>query len=488
MNKILSSSKSILRTTAIELETRRSKLSEALGPSSAAIIPGYGLRYKTNGIFYEFHQNTNLLYFTGFNEPDAGCVLETDNNGQKTFSMFVQPMDPNTRIWDGPRFGLEGVKKMFHADKSYSISQFEPFLYQLDLNTSIKSIYSDLPLTRRLNADLLQGTHIRVKSASAVHVDSDTSISRYLQEAHLDMDDNASSSRFMMDWIGHHRPSKNGTRIESLAPIVDQLRLTKSEMEIKIMRECGRITGRAFAECMRQTGKSIKTEHQLWAAMDYFTRMNGADCLAYVPVVAGGENGLTLHYVQNSAPLGENDLVLVDAGAELHGYCSDITRTWPVSGKFTSPQAQVYQAVLTAQKQIIKKCQETLNVSLNDLQRETVGLLKDSCQQLFKRTVSESEMDVLFPHHVGHYLGLDVHDTPSISRQTKLKSGMVVTIEPGLYIPHSSNYPPEFRGIAVRIEDDVAIGGPSTNHAPITLSVEAPKEMSDVEAVLAGLV
>ncbi|KAJ1549753.1 hypothetical protein HK405_002428, partial [Cladochytrium tenue] len=167
---------------------------------------------------------------------------------------------------------------------------------------------------------------------------------------------------------------------------------------------------------------------------------------------------------------------------EYGGYCADITRTWPASGKFTKPQRELYEAVLTVQKECIKRCTEAADVTLDDLQRLTTEVARSECQKLFKRKVTNQDMNQLYPHHVSHYLGLDVHDTPSIPRNRKLKKGMVVTVEPGLYVPNSSQFPAEFRGIGIRIEDDVVVG----ESMPTVLSAEAPKEVVDIEAACEG--
>jgi intermediate cleaving peptidase 55 len=200
--------------------------------------------------------------------------------------------------------------------------------------------------------------------------------------------------------------------------------------------------------------------------------------LAYVPVVAGGDNALTMHYVRNDMPLRDGDLVLVDCGGEFHGYASDITRTWPVNGKFTEPQRELYQAVLNVNKKCIQLCTEKENISLNGIHEHSVRLMKEELQNLgFKLT--EGDVDHrLYPHHIGHYLGLDVHDCHDLDRSRVLRRGYVVTIEPGVYVPYDDRFPHKYQGIGIRIEDNVWVG----EEEPVVLSVTSPKEVVDVEA------
>ncbi|EGF81074.1 hypothetical protein BATDEDRAFT_19533 [Batrachochytrium dendrobatidis JAM81] len=440
---LLKSDELTIGITAQEYKDRRTTLANTIGDDSAAVVPGYGLRYVSNGIFYPFHQSTNFLYLTGFNEPDAGCVIAIVNTSKNhTFTMFVQPADRDTEIWDGPRAGIQGSTTHFGADDAKKVDTFESYLIALDQSKCISTIYSDLPLTVSKPVSLIEGTHIKTLSASATH---------------------------------------------PLTNMIDRMRLKKSSAEIALMREAGRISGRSFVKAMKFTNPGV-TEHQIMAVLEFQSRIQGASGLAYVPVVAGGQNALTLHYVQNQQLLKDGDLLLVDAGAEYGGYVSDITRTWPVNGKFSESQRNIYDIVLQTQKHLISKCCEASNITLDELQRETIVLFCEKLSKLFGRNIGFAEMNRLYPHHVGHWLGMDVHDTPTIRRTTKLTEGMVVTIEPGLYIPDSASYPESYRGIGIRIEDDVVVGGPSTGNSPIILSVEAPKEIVDIEAVMAGVV
>ncbi|KAJ3181574.1 hypothetical protein HDU85_003516 [Gaertneriomyces sp. JEL0708] len=461
--------------TQEEYHQRRRKLMDELPDGSIAVVPGYGLRYSTNGIFYPFHQQTNMLYLCGANEPDCALVLQKSHECARGYKMvlFVRPRDKAKEIWDGPRMGLQGALRFLQADEAIPIDHFAEYIKSA-LNDASGPVYSDLP-SKLAGEGPLDGTHILTghnrKSHAAQSDPADPSV--------------ASPLHGLLTYPG--RRGWNTPKIHRLNPILAELRLKKSPAELAVMRQAGRVSGRAFVEMMKET-KPGATEHDLCAVMEYHSRRRGATGMGYVPVVAGGENALVIHYVLNTQALRDGTMVLVDAGAEYGGYPADITRSWPVNGKFTTEQRNLYQAILKVQKHCIDKCTESANVSLDELQNETFEMLRDECSTLFQRNISVQEMTSLYPHHVGHYLGLDLHDTGCITRTRKLEEGMVVTIEPGLYIPNTPAYPAGYRGIGMRIEDDVAVGGPSTGGSPIVLTAEAPKEVADIEAVMAGLV
>lgn len=298
---------------------RRNKILQVLPKGHTLVVPGFGLRYATGSIFYPFHQNTDLLYLSGFNEPNACMILNHD-----TFDFYVQPIDIYNEKWDGKRIGLAGAKELYGATNSFPVSSLEDRLRKM--LESEGTILTDLPLKSPAKQDILLGTNINTKQTSATHVNR--------PEMHH-------------SWYGTQ------ATIKPLGKFIDAFRLIKSKREGEIMRESGKIAGRAFQVAMKAT-KPGMTEHQLNAILEFESKMQGATGLSYVPVVAGGKNALVLHYVQNRDVLKDGDLVLVDCGAEYSFYASDITRTWPVNGKFTKPQRQVYEVVLKVQKEMIK--------------------------------------------------------------------------------------------------------------------------------------
>eukprot|EP00128_Syssomonas_multiformis_P017109 Colp12_sorted_trinity150504_noHs@16791 len=271
----------------------------------------------------------------------------------------------------------------------------------------------------------------------------------------------------------------------TLSNVVNRLRLLKDSEEVALMQRAANISAQAFVKAMQHTRAGVG-EHELEALLEYEVRRHGCTRLAYKPVVASGINCNTLHYVFNDRLLRDGDLVLVDAGGEYQNYASDITRTFPVSGRFSEGQREVYEAVLRVQKTCIKLCTTASNLSLNSLHNVCVNLLKEELCALGIVKAARFTTDALretqkyFPHHLSHYLGSDTHDTPTISRDEPLRPGMVVTMEPGLYLPCVDSVPPKYRGIGVRIEDDVLI----TEGAPVVLTAECPKEPEEIEAIM----
>ncbi|KAI8905185.1 peptidase M24, structural domain-containing protein [Gorgonomyces haynaldii] len=422
-------------TVASEFLERRQELLKRLPPSSACIVPGYGLRYSTQGIFYPFHQSTNLLYLTGLNEPDACLYLTKD----KTI-LFLQPTSPEKERWDGPKTGLQGAKTIYGADEAYDISTFPHFLNDL-IQSNVK-IYTDLDLSQ----NGLEEFHIQEHALSATHPSKDSSLSQFFK---------------------FRKPKRSNYK---LSPILDQMRLIKSHNEIELMQKSGDIAGQAFEEAMKAT-KPEMTEHQLYATLDYHSRMLGANALSYVPVVAGGKNALHMHYVRNTDPLKDGNLVL-----EYGFYASDITRTWPVNGTFTKAQAELYQLVLDCEEFVISRSK--VGTSLNALHGLSYEYLRRGMEEILNRRVNSTEMERLYPHHVSHYIGMDVHDCASISRNIPLEENMCITV--GIYVPESDMYPEALWNTGIRIEDDVAI----TKDGPRVLTERAPKQISDIERIM----
>ncbi|KAI8074540.1 peptidase M24, structural domain-containing protein [Gongronella butleri] len=344
--------------------------------------------------------------------------------------MFVNPKNAHAELWDGPRTGVDGAKEIFGADEAFDNTRFPAYL------------------TNAL-------------AANHVYMDSPSDIPTLLSN-------DASSSMI-----------STGLKLKSIKPLrkmIQELRLVKSEYEIEVMKKSGRVSSKAFVEAIKWTQPG-HSEAQLWAKLEYECRMRGSSMLAYVPVVAGGANALSMHYVRNDMLLNDGDLVLVDAGGEYNGYASDITRTWPVNGKFSDEQRELYQIVLNVNKACIKMCTEATGLSLNGIHNESVKLMRQELKQIgFPMNHWDLER-TLYPHHVGHYLGLDVHDIYDITRSRKLQKNMVVTIEPGLYVPYDDRYPKKYQGIGIRIEDNIVIG----TSEPYVLTANTPKEIIDIE-------
>lgn len=261
----------------------------------------------------------------------------------------------------------------------------------------------------------------------------------------------------------------------SLRPILNGLRLIKTDAELKTMRKAGQAAGRAHTKAM---SRRFDREKDLDAFLEYQLRQEGCDSAAFEPVVAGGANALSIHYVRNDDVLVDGDLVLADCGGEYGGYISDITRTWPVNGIFAPAQKDLYEVVLKVQRSCISMCRANANISLEKLHQIAENSLQDQLQQL-GFDMSGRAIESLFPHHIGHFLGIDLHDTPEYSRKNKLETGNCIAVEPGVYVPIDDRWPKHFQGLGIRVEDSVCI---QEGH-PYILTTEAVKEVVDIEAL-----
>ncbi|KAM4650924.1 xaa-Pro aminopeptidase 3 [Discoglossus pictus] len=437
--------------TQTEYALRRHKLmsliqkeSQALGQRTdhVAIFLSNPTLYMTSDIPFPFHQNNDFLYLCGFLEPDSILVLRSRAGhtlSSHTATLYVPRRDAGRELWDGPRSGADGAVALTGVDEAFMTEDFKHLLSKL---------HDD-------------GVTLWYDGSRPAHPTLHTS---YLQP--------------LMESRGQ---SKN--RIRPARQLVQQLRLVKSKAEVELMKEAGRISSQAFIQTMRSS-KAPVDEAFIYAKFDFECRARGADILAYPPVVAGGNRSNTLHYVKNNQKIQSGELVLLDGGCEASCYVSDITRTWPVNGKFSAPQEELYRAVLEVQKSCLSLCfpgtslenvySHMLSVIARKLQELGIVAKGSSDSQLFKAARRYC------PHHVGHYLGMDVHDTPDVSRSLPLQPGMVITVEPGIYIPESDIEAPEkYRGLGIRIEDDVVI----TEQAPMILSADCPKEVYDLQQI-----
>ncbi|KAI1906298.1 aminopeptidase [Ophidiomyces ophidiicola] len=437
--------------TAFEYAHRRAKLAAKLPKNGIAIIRAAEVKYKAKSVFYEYHQNPDFYYLTGFNEPGALAVIaKNESDDDYIFHLYVREKDPRSELWQGARSGTQAALDVFNADETGDIEQIKDILPSIVSDAS--EIFTD------------------VKGLPAAK----SAVSRFFPSMQRDTDALNKTAAI--------------SKIKPLQPLLSGLRVFKSEGEIENMRKAGKASGRAFTEAMKH---NFTTEKDLYAFLEYQIKINGCEQLAFVPVVAGGQNALSIHYVRNDDVLRDGSLVLVDGGGSYGGYVSDITRTWPVNGKFTDPQRDLYTAVLNVQRECVGLCCESQDISLDEIHSHAESQLSKQLTDLgfefgfSNLTTSGSHrlsiptIKELFPHHVGHYVGLDVHDTGSYSRRHKLRKGQCITIEPGIYVPNDERWPEHFRGIGIRIEDSVCIGG---DH-PLVLTTEAVKEVNDIEAL-----
>ncbi|KAI1174353.1 peptidase M24, structural domain-containing protein [Nemania sp. FL0916] len=419
--------------TAQEYHERRCALCAALPANSAVVLPSADVTYRSGAVFHAFRQESNFLYLTGFSEPESVAVLRKTGNGHGdfVFHLLCRPRDPRAEQWNGPWSGVDAAKDVWNADEAGDIARAGLLLK--DALRGVDAVFTDAELTKN---------------------SAETPLGRTLKNA-----------------------APSGTSFSALRPHVNALRAIKSPAEIANMRHAGKMSGRAITEAMRRPWTS---EKDLAAFLEYTYQTSGLDGQAYIPVVAGGSRGLLIHYVLNNAALNPSDMVLVDAGGEYGTYITDITRTWPLSGKFTAAQRDLYSAVLAVQRSTVSLCRASANLTLDQLHGVTERGLRQELGKL-GFDLKGNAMDVLFPHHVGHYVGLDVHDVPGYPRSEVLKQGHCITVEPGVYVPTTADdrFPKHFRGMGVRIEDSIAVGDDN----PLILTTEAVKEIEDIEAL-----
>ncbi|KAE9974435.1 hypothetical protein EG328_003821 [Venturia inaequalis] len=427
--------------TALEYAQRRWRLSDSLPKGSVAIVPGADIKYRSGAVFYEFHQDPDFFYLTGFNEPEALAVIDKTSS-DPIFHLFVRPKDPKAELWDGARSGEQAALDVFNADEAQDINKMDKLLP--DILKGADKVYTDLPKSFQYSTK-----YSRYLSGAAPRPAE--GLSKTLKDANL-----------------LHR-------VESLRPLLNKLRVKKSDAEIANMRNAGQMSGRSITAAM---GQSYEKEKDLGTFIDSLFKLNGCDGQAYVPVIAGGRNALSIHYVRNDDILKPEDMVLVDAGGEYGGYITDITRTWPNSGKFSSAQKDLYEVILKVQRTCLSLCREDARTTLDKIHKIAENGLKDGLKQL-GFDMSGSALETLFPHHVGHYIGLDVHDSPGFPRTETLTEGHCITIEPGIYVPNDERWPAHFRGMGIRIEDSVCI----QKESPLVFTTEAVKEVVDIEAL-----
>ncbi|KAF2091772.1 hypothetical protein K490DRAFT_30835 [Saccharata proteae CBS 121410] len=426
--------------SALEYANRRQKLANLLPPSSVAIIAASDTKYRSGAVFYEFHQDPDFFYLTGFNEPEALAVIGMpDSSEDYVFHLYVRPKDARAEQWDGARSGTQAAEDVFNADKADDIKNIG--LALPDIMKRSKHIYTDLP----------------------GKLDHRSAITRYLS---------GTVTTANQGFPAALRAAAPAKAPKPIRPLMNELRIIKSEAEIANMRKAGQASARAFSEAM---GRRFETERELNTFLDYRFRSLGCDGIAYVPVIAGGQNALSIHYVRNDNVLKYEEMVLVDAGGEYGGYITDITRTWPVSGRFSPAQKDLYETILRVQRSCVSLCREDASLTLDKLHSIAEEGLKDGLKAL-GFDMSGDALPTLFPHHVGHYIGLDVHDSPGSPRNVPLKSGHCITIEPGVYVPDDERWPASYRGIGIRIEDSVCV----QSESPLVFTTEAVKEVSEL--------
>jgi len=427
----------------------RSQLQEfmrRMEPNSVAIIPSAREATRSNDTHYRFRQDSDFFYLTGFEEPDAIAVINPSQSPK--YTLFVRPRDPEREIWDGRRAGVEGARQDFGADESFPIAEFD----------------------EKLN-DILDGAE-RLYYRLGVNSDLDDTIIRQIARMRA----------------VNRKPIHPPQTIIDPATIIHELRVLKSPEEIEIMQRAADIAAEAHVEAMKAVRPGMN-EYEVEALIERVFRERGAAAPAYTSIVGAGPNATVLHYINNDGQLHDGDLLLVDAGAEYKGYASDITRTYPINGRFTKAQREIYELVLKAQKSCVEMVRP--GVTHDQLKQHSIEVLTEGMVQLGllkgdpEELIKEKKHEQFYMHGLGHMLGIDVHDVGLYyhgKESRALEPGVVMTVEPGIYVSvGTKGIPEQYLGIGVRIEDDVLC----TQNGPRVLTTKVPKEVSEIESLMA---
>ncbi len=430
-----------------EFAKRRLQLMGVAGAGSVIIVRAAAQKVRNNDVHYPYRQNSDFLYLSGFSEPDAMMVLLPQEKGSRSI-LFCRARDSHREMWDGLMTGTEGAVEQFGFDEAFPIGEMEKRLPQL-----------------------LRGC----------------------ERIYYDLGKDPDFDQVLIGWMNDFRAK---TRKKFLAPdeivaldhSLHEMRLFKSRTEITAMRKSVRIAAKAHQRAM-QVCKPGMNEAEIHAELLHTFTSNQCEA-SYIPIVGGGVNACVLHYISNRDPLNDGDLLLIDAGAEYDGYASDITRTFPVNGKFSGPQRDLYQVVLAAQQKaidVVRAGNPWDHVHETAVQVATegmidLGILKGSLDE----ALEEEYFKDYYVHNTGHWLGLDVHDVGEYEidgHSRVLEPGMVLTVEPGIYIPKNATAIDEiWRGLGIRIEDNVAV----TRDDADILSSDICKTMEDIEELMAS--
>jgi Xaa-Pro aminopeptidase len=428
-----------------EFARRRKHLMELIGPNGIAVVASAPERVRSRDTLFPYRPDSDFYYLTGFAEPEAVVVL-MPGRPQGEFLLFCRERNPEREQWDGPRAGPEGVVASYGADDAFPIADLDDILPGLlERNDRVYYSIGGNEFDQRLLA-------------------------------------------FMKTLNGKRQSGHAPSELVALDHLLHEMRLFKSRAETSVMRQAARIAVAAHSRAMRACRPGMK-EYELEAEFVHEFRRHGAEC-SYPPIVAAGANACVLHYRANDASIRDGELVLIDAGCEVSMYASDVTRTFPVNGKFSAPQRELYEVVLEANQAATAKARAgnhwndphdaAVDVVTKGL--KGLGLLEGRVQQLVKSLAYKR----FFMHKTGHWLGMDVHDVGDYKvadHWRLLEPGMVMTIEPGVYVsPDDNSVDKRWRGIGIRIEDDVQV----TRMEPDVLTQALPRTVAEIERQMDG--
>ena len=432
-----------------EYRGRQQKLYSQLHDSSALIICSSPTKIRSNDVHHPYRTNSDLLYLTGWSEPDTVMLVVKKEDSWQT-KLFLQPRNTELEIWEGRRPGIEGALEGWAIDAASSIEGINDELIKELENVDL--VYHSVGLNQNVDSLVEQSINSKTRARQQI--------------------------------------GEGPTQRIDPAGLIAEMRLIKSEAEIELMRHSAEISSLAHIEAMKNSFPGIG-EWQIQGLIEGCFRYLGASNWAYPSIVGCGENATILHYHVNNQQCKDGDIVLIDAGSEYEGYAADITRSWPVNGKFTEAQKKIYNLVLKSQIAAIKQCivgneyLETHKAASKVLAEGLVELGIISCSP--EEALENGELKKYFMHGTGHWIGLDVHDVGIYKpegKPRKFEAGMVITIEPGLYFgdwrPDLNDLDSQWAGIGIRIEDDVLI----TEEGPDVLSSRCPKNLDEIESLI----
>ena len=424
---------------------RRQAFIQQMGNSAIAIFPTAPSSIRSHDTEYRYRQDNDFFYLTGFPEPEALCLLSPQHETER-FILFVRPRDKEKETWTGKRFGVEGAKDRFGVDAAYTIDKIDEILPQHLLQA--ENVYYAFGRDDQLNNKIVTlMNHSRMQ---------------------------------------RQRSGRGPVSVIDPGTIVHEMRLFKSSPELMLMRQAMDASTAAHHAALTQTRPGMY-EYEIEALLEFHFRRRGAAGPAYSSIVASGANATILHYISNEKRMQDGDLLLIDAAAEYANYCSDVTRTFPVGRQFSAPQREIYELVLTAQKEAIAMTKP--GVKFDDVHARATEILVDGLRRFgllsgeTKEIIEKGDHRKFYMHRTSHWLGMDVHDVGKykLGEDSRiLQPGMILTVEPGIYIAEDAEgVDDRYRGIGVRIEDDVLV----TDDGYEVLTKEITKKVGDLEAL-----
>ncbi len=496
-------------------KSRRDALRSGMPENSVAVFFANPVRNRANDVDYVYHQDPDFYYLTGYKEPHAVLVLFSENQTNSegvvyNEIIYVQEKNPQAEQWTGKRLGIEGVKNQLGFDRAYNgsdfnnsgvdYSQFDKVLFnnfnndyrdskrnQADLHSLIEQFKQQAKYDENTLPDPIKSRIYEM--IKATDLENSANVAQNIGRA-LEYYPNLKKDKVISDYAESTDPNvrlelkqqiikieqetpKSNLDTQSLSTLMAGLRQIKTEEELVLLTKAVRISAMGQREIMKAMHPNM-SEMEIQGIHEFVYKKYGSEYEGYPSIVGAGNNGCVLHYIENSKMQVNNELVLMDLGAEYHGYTADVTRTIPANGKFTKAQKTIYDLVFEAQDAGIAAAKVGNGFNAVDAASRAVihkGLIALGIAQ------NDKEARQYFPHGTSHYLGLDVHD-PGL--YGAFEHNMVITVEPGIYIPNGSNCDKKWWGIAVRIEDDILI----TNNGPVNLSAEAPRTSKDIEALM----